>query len=70
MTFLRPWSVVETDSSFLVKDGTGRTMGWFCFSEHPDPHSPIRVMTRDQAWRMAVNFARRPQMLRSADDET
>jgi hypothetical protein len=70
MTFLCPWLVVEKDSTFIVKDGTGRTMGWFCFRGHPGPHSPIRVMTRDEAWRMAMNFARRPMTLRSTDHET
>jgi hypothetical protein len=67
---MRPWRVVEKDSSFVVKDDTGRTMGWFCFRDRPDPHSPIRVMTRDEAWQMAVNFAGLPRTLRQTDDET
>jgi hypothetical protein len=61
--FPPPWRVVEKGSCFLVKDDTGRTMGWFCFRDHPRPRSRVRVMTRDEARRMAVNFAMLPEPL-------
>jgi hypothetical protein len=61
--FPPPWRVVEKGSCFLVKDGTGRTMGGFCFRDRPRSPSPIRVKTRDEARRMAANFARLPERL-------
>jgi hypothetical protein len=68
--FPPPWTVIEKDSCFVVKDDTGRAMGWFCFHDDPVPRGPIRVMTRDDALRMAASFAGLPELLGKQTNET
>jgi hypothetical protein len=65
--FPPPWRVIERDACFVVEDDKGRTMGWFCFRDDPVPASDARVMTRDEARRMALNFAGRPEPPGKAD---
>jgi hypothetical protein len=45
------WTVIE-----LVQDAGGQTVGWFPTTKRPP--AKAKVLTRDEARRMAVNFAR------------
>jgi hypothetical protein len=52
--FPRPWSVEDTDtgSAFVVKDASGE--------EEPGRRSAAKLLTKDEARRMAANFAKLP----------
>jgi hypothetical protein len=55
--FPSPWTVVEHAESW-VQDARGQTVGWFYFRHNQETARQAKVLTRDEARRMAVNFAR------------
>ena len=55
--------VIVHDGSFWVQDASGQTVGWFYFRHNEETARQAKVLTRDEARRMAVNFARLPQLL-------
>ena len=61
--FPPPWTVVENAESFWVQDAGGQTVGWFYFRHNEETARQAKVLTRDEARRMAVNFARLPELL-------
>jgi hypothetical protein len=65
--FPPPWTVIEHTESFWVQDASGQTVGWFYFRDNPDTARHAGVLERDEARRMAVNFARLPELLGKGD---
>jgi hypothetical protein len=55
-----PPLIVEehNNACFIVRDNTGQAIAY------PDRRSAAKLLTRDEARRMAVNFARLPELLR------
>jgi hypothetical protein len=52
--FPPPWTVVEHAESYWVQDATDQTVGWFHFRHDPEVARHARVLTRDEARRMAI----------------
>jgi hypothetical protein len=52
--FPPPWAAEETDACFIAPDTNG---------QEPGQRGAAKLLTRDEAWRIAANVARLPSQL-------
>jgi hypothetical protein len=56
--FPPPWTIDEAnDACFIVRDAIGQALGYFYFEDEPGRRSAAKLLTRDEARRMTVNFS-------------
>ena len=61
--FPLPWSVEELDTCFVVKDSSGQKLVFVYFENEPGRRSVAKLLSKDEARRIAVNIAKLPQHL-------
>jgi hypothetical protein len=54
-------SVEELDARFVVRDQSGQQFAYLYFEHEPGRRSAAKLLTKDEAWRMAVNIAKLPR---------
>ena len=58
-----PWRVVEHSESYVIEDANGQPLAYVYFEDDPDRRKIMNRLTSDEAWRVASNIAKLPELL-------
>ena len=67
--FPPPWSIEETGACFIVRDGAGQALAYVYFEDEPGRRSAAKLLSKDEARRIAANIAKLPGLLATAKRE-
>jgi hypothetical protein len=62
--FPPPWSVEDNGACFIVKDGAGQKLAYVYYEEEAGRRSSAKLLSRDEARRIAANVTKLPGLLR------
>ncbi len=61
--FPPPWTVEETAPCFIVRDHDGQALAFVYCEDEPGRRTTGKLLTRDEARRIAANIAELPDLL-------
>jgi len=62
-TFPPPWSSEEHSAYFVIRDRNGLGLAYIYYENEPRRRSTAKLLTKDEARRIAANFAKLPELL-------
>jgi endo-1,4-beta-D-glucanase Y len=62
--FPPPWSIEDNGACFIVKGSTGQKLAYVYYEDEPGRRSAAKLLTKDEARRIAANIAKLPKLLR------
>ena len=61
--FPAPWSVRELEQAFVIEDANEQAVAYTYFRKDANEARQANVLTWDEAWRIAANIAKLPDLL-------
>jgi hypothetical protein len=61
--FPPPWTVEELETCFVVTDSAGQKLADVYFEDEPGRRSAAKLLSNDDARRIAANIAKLPELL-------
>jgi K+/H+ antiporter YhaU regulatory subunit KhtT len=68
--FPAPWRADKMPGGYVVRDANGQALAYIYSRDSEAEAMQAKVLTKDEARRIAVNIARLPDLVRKADRET